>query len=164
VEWQAVKALTEAGMLVIAAGGGGIPVVRDADERLHGVEAVIDKDLAAQRLASLVGARTLALLTEVEAVAVDFGTPQQRPLGTVSLKEMKRYYAAGQFPPGSMGPKVQAAIEFLEEGGERAVITSTQKLAAAVGTQKGMPQQVGTQIVAQKASRAVAGARQERPA
>jgi carbamate kinase len=132
VEWSAIKTLAEAGILVVAAGGGGIPVIQERDGSLKGVEAVIDKDLSAQRLASLIRARTLVLLTEVEAVAVNFGTPQQRPLGVVSMAEIKKYQAEGQFPPGSMGPKVRAAIEFLEAGGERVVITSADRLVTAV--------------------------------
>lgn len=141
-EWEAVRHLVAAGVLVIAAGGGGIPVVRGADGFLQGVDAVIDKDLAAQKLAALVKARTLVLLTEVEAVAVDFATPQQRPLGLVELEEVRRHMRAGQFPAGSMGPKVQAAIDFLESGGERVIITSPTNLIAAVN---GLA--TGTQIV-----------------
>ena len=142
VEWEAIKLLAEAGALVVASGGGGIPVVDDG--RLQGVEAVIDKDLSAQRLATLIGARTLVLLTEVPAVAVDFGTPQQRPLGVVSLQTIKQYFAEGHFPPGSMGPKVRAAIAFLEEAGERVIITSADNLVSAVNSDVH-----GTQIVRQ---------------
>lgn len=156
VEWAAVRALLHAGVLVIAAGGGGIPVVRRGQE-LVGVEAVIDKDLAAQRLAALVGADVLVLLTEVDQVAIAFGTPEQRPLGMCSLAEMKAHYANGEFPAGSMGPKVRAAIDFLDAGGVRAVITSAPLLVPAVkdGT-------VGTQVVvpareARRGERALAG-------
>lgn len=155
VEWPAIRALVESGTLVIAAGGGGVPVVTGAGGELRGVEAVIDKDLAAQRLASLVGADTLALLTEVEAVAVNFGTPDQRPLGAVTLDEMKQYLAEGQFPEGSMGPKVRAAVAFLEEGGTRAIITSPRRLVSAVSGHR-----VGTQVVhnvAAKTERSAAG-------
>ncbi len=150
VEWQAIAALLQQGILVIAAGGGGIPVV-ERDGRLHGVEAVIDKDLAAQRLATLVGARVLVLLTEVDAVAIDYGTPRQRQLGVVSLAEMKAYHKAGHFPPGSMGPKVQAAVEFIEAGGERAIITSTAFLSEAVNDVRR-----GTQVVRSTADLPVA--------
>jgi carbamate kinase len=143
VEWPSIKLLADAGVLVIATGGGGIPVMRAADGELRGVEAVIDKDLAACRLGALVGARTLVLLTEVEAVAINFGTPEQKPLGIVTLHEMKQHFLDGQFPPGSMGPKVRSAIEFLEAGGERVIITSTNKLVSAVEDRS-----VGTQIVA----------------
>jgi carbamate kinase len=132
VEWPAIRALIGSDVLTIAAGGGGIPVVREPDGALSGVEAVIDKDLAAERLASLVNATDLVLLTEVENVAVDFGTPRQRPLGSVSLEELKGYAADGQFPEGSMGPKVRAVIKFLESGGRRAVITSAERLLEAV--------------------------------
>jgi carbamate kinase len=142
VEWPAVRSLVAAGVLVIAAGGGGIPVVCEADGSLRGVEAVIDKDLAAQRLASLVQARTLVLLTEVDAVAVDFGTPQQRALQLVELHELKGYLQSGQFPAGSMGPKVKACVDFLESGGDRAIITSAANLIAAVN---GLT--TGTQVV-----------------
>lgn len=142
VEWEAIKLLADSGVLVVAAGGGGIPVVGDETGRLAGVEAVIDKDLSAQRLATLIGARTLVLLTEVAAVAINFGTPEQRPLGLVSLAEMRRHYDEGQFPPGSMGPKVRAAIAFLEEVGERVIITSSDNLVEAVTGGR-----IGTQIV-----------------
>lgn len=137
VEWPAIRALVEAGQIVIAAGGGGVPVVRAADGAYEGVEAVIDKDRSAQRLATLVGANVLVLLTEVESVAVDFGTPEQRPLHEVSLEEIRRYHAEGQFPKGSMGPKIEAAIAFLEAGGERVIITSTQYVGDAVDGRAG---------------------------
>jgi carbamate kinase len=143
VEWPVIKTLVEAGTLVIAAGGGGVPVVRDEDGTLRGVEAVIDKDAAAQRLASLVGARTLALLTEVPQVALNFGTPQQRALGCVTVEELAAHASDGQFPPGSMGPKVGAALEFLRRGGRRAIITTPELLAEAVADSA-----VGTQVVA----------------
>jgi carbamate kinase len=141
VEWEAVRAVVDSGALVIAAGGGGVPVI-EQDHRFVGVEAVIDKDRAAQKLANLVGAHTLVLLTEVENVAVDFGTPTQRWLNVVSLDEMRAYLHEGQFPAGSMGPKVEAALTFIESGGERAIITSTDRLVAAMNSRE-----VGTQIV-----------------
>jgi carbamate kinase len=137
VEWPAIRALLDADQIVIAAGGGGVPVVRKPDGTYDGVEAVIDKDRSAQKLATLVGANVLVLLTEVEAVAVDFGTPDQRPLHEVSLDEIRRYQADGQFPKGSMGPKIEAAIAFLEAGGERVIITDTRHLRAAVDGQGG---------------------------
>lgn len=137
VEWPAIRALIDAGQIVIAAGGGGVPVVRSADGGYEGVEAVIDKDRSAQRLATLVEANVLVLLTEVESVAVDFGTPEQRPLHHVSLEEIRGYYAEGQFPRGSMGPKIESAIAFLEAGGERVIITSAQHLGDAVAGRAG---------------------------
>lgn len=142
VEWPAIKCLVEDGVLVIATGGGGIPVVEEPDGTLAGVEAVIDKDLAARRLATLLSARTLVLLTEVDEVSVDFGTPAERPLKRVSLEEMEHYYQEGQFPAGSMGPKVRAAIDFLGAGGSRAIITTASHLVEAVGGAD-----VGTQIL-----------------
>jgi carbamate kinase len=132
VEWPSIRSLVADGQLVIAAGGGGVPVVERSPGDYAGVEAVIDKDGSAEVLASLVGADTLVLLTEVEAVAVDFGTPRQRPLSDVPLSELKGYYEAGQFPDGSMGPKIRAVIQFLEAGGKRAIITSTRHLMTAV--------------------------------
>lgn len=142
VEWLAVRALLDAGALVIAAGGGGVPVVQSEDG-LVGVEAVIDKDLAAERLGSLVKAHTLILLTEVDRVSLDFGTPDERQLGEVSLAEMKAHERDGQFPPGSMGPKIRAAVSFLEDGGKRAIITSPTRLVDAVRDRS-----IGTQLVA----------------
>lgn len=132
VEWPAIKAMIEADVLTIAAGGGGVPVIKESDGSLTGVEAVIDKDLAAERLASLVGATDFVLLTEVDAIAVDFGTPQQRPLGRVSLDEIGKHAADGQFPDGSMGPKVRAAMAFLKSGGRRAIVTSASRLQEAL--------------------------------
>jgi carbamate kinase len=134
VEYPAIAALLEAGITVIAAGGGGIPVVRVGSDggELAGIEAVIDKDRASARLAVLVEADTLVLLTDVERVAVGFGTPEARWLDQVSLEEMRDHMDAGEFPPGSMGPKVESAIRFLQDGGERAIITSTGNLVKAV--------------------------------
>jgi carbamate kinase len=131
VEWPAIRALLDVGQIVIAAGGGGVPVVRTPQGGYDGVEAVIDKDRSAQKLATLVGANVLVLLTEVEAVAVHFGTPDQRPLHDVSLDEIRSHYAEGEFPKGSMGPKIEAAIAFLEAGGERVIITSAANLGSA---------------------------------
>jgi carbamate kinase len=137
VEASAIRALIQSGAIVVAGGGGGIPVVRDADRSLRGVEAVIDKDLAAERLASLVGADTLVLLTGVRKVALDYGTPQQRDLASVSIADAERYLADGQFPAGSMGPKVKAATKFLTNGGEQAIVTSPEALADALAGREG---------------------------
>lgn len=156
VEWPAVRALLDVGTMVIASGGGGVPVIASDTGALRGVEAVIDKDLAAQRLGSLVGAHTLVLLTEVENVAINFGTPEERPLGAVTLDELKSYEAEGQFPPGSMGPKVRAAIGFLDEGGQRVIITTAHNLVAAV--QGG---DVGTQVRHSVATPAVGPSRRQ---
>jgi carbamate kinase len=139
VEERAIRALLEGGAIVIAAGGGGVPVVRQADGSLVGVEAVIDKDLASALLAANLGAEVLLILTGVEHVALDFGRPTQRHLHEVRASELAGHADAGQFAPGSMLPKVQAALRFLERGGGRAVITtpelSEKALAGETGTQ-----------------------------
>lgn len=136
-EREAVISLIDSGAIVIAAGGGGIPVVETA-AGLRGVEAVIDKDLAGQRLANDIGADILLILTDVEAVALDWGLPTQRFLHDVSLAEASAYQAEGHFQAGSMGPKVAAACNFLAAGGEMAIIASlqaaTQALAGKTGT------------------------------
>jgi carbamate kinase len=136
-----VEALMCTRTVVIAGGGGGIPVVRDAMGCRHGVEAVIDKDLTAGLMANILGIHDMMILTAVPRVAVDFGKPQQRELGRVGLSEMRRHQADGHFPPGSMGPKVEAALRFLESGGRRVVITS---LDTAVPALRG---ETGTHIV-----------------
>ena len=128
----AVRALLAAGHVVVAAGGGGIPVVRDADGRLRGVEAVIDKDLTAALLARTLDADVLVIATDVDHAAVDWGTPQQRELERVSLAEMRGYATAGQFASGSMGPKVEAATRFVAGGGPRSIITSLAHITDAV--------------------------------
>src|SRR2546429_2425451 len=124
------------GRLVIAAGGGGIPVVR-RDGKLVGVEAVIDKDLAAAALARAIGWTHLVIATDVPQVALDFGKPSQRFLDRLTVTEAKKHLADGQFPPGSMGPKVEAVVEFPEHGGQHAVITDLGNLATAVAGKAG---------------------------
>ena len=119
------------GRVVIAAGGGGIPVVR-RDGKLVGVEAVIDKDLAAAVLARSIGWKHLVIATDVPQVALDFGKPSQRFLDRLTASEARKYLAQGEFPPGSMGPKIEAVVEFLEAGGEHAVITDLEHLGLAV--------------------------------
>lgn len=136
-----VEALMCTRTVVIAGGGGGIPVVRDAQGCRHGVEAVIDKDLTAGLMAHILGVHDMMILTAVPRVALHFGTPEQRDLDRASLSQMRRYQAAGHFPAGSMGPKVEAAIRFLEAGGRRVVITS---LDTAVPALRG---ETGTHIV-----------------
>jgi len=131
LEAAAIRDLVEAGHVVIACGGGGIPVTRQGD-RLEGVEAVVDKDLAAWRLAAELGAGLLALVTGVDSVCLDHGTPRQRAIAEMSLAESEALGRAGQFPPGSMGPKVDAAGRFLRDGGELAVITSAEHVLDAV--------------------------------
>lgn len=144
VEAPVIRTLIAEGVLVIAAGGGGIPVVR-RESRYHGVEAVIDKDLASAVLARDLGARVMVMSTAVEHVALDYGTPRQRPIGLLTLDDARRHLADGQFPPGSMGPKITAAIRFLESGGETVIITTPAAVGAALAGQG------GTRIVARVA-------------
>jgi carbamate kinase len=141
VDAPAVAALVAAGFIVVANGGGGIPVVRDADGSLRGVEAVIDKDLGAAVLARALGVEVLVIATDVEAAVVGWGTPGARALGQVCVSELRGYAAEGHFASGSMGPKVEAALRFVEAGGTRAVITSLDRITEAV------PGKTGTVIV-----------------
>lgn len=131
VEMAAVRTLLSGGAVVLAAGGGGIAVAAGPDGRLSALDAVIDKDLAAAGLATAVGAGELFLLTGVDCVLLDHGTPRQRPVHRLDPCEAGRYLADGQFPPGSMGPKITAALAFLRDGGQRAIITSARLLRAA---------------------------------
>ena len=118
-----VDALVKRGTIVIAGGGGGMPVTRDKRGVRTGVPAVIDKDLTSAHIANVLGIDELLILTAVPRVAVNFGKPNRRELGEVTLEEIKAYHHEGHFPPGSMGPKVDAAIRFLERGGKRAIIS-----------------------------------------
>ena len=131
MEAASIRALVDAGHVVISVGGGGIPVVEDGDGRLQGVEAVIDKDLGAERLAVAVGADALIILTDVNGAALDYGTPREKWLGEVSLKDLKTYEAEGHFKKGSMGPKVKAIIRFLEHGGKQGIIASLDRVLEA---------------------------------
>ena len=119
-------------VIVIAAGGGGIPVYYEEDGTLEGVDAVIDKDRASALMAHEIGAEMLVILTGVNKVAINFGKDNEQKLDKISLSEAKQYHEAGHFPPGSMGPKIEAAIDFLEQGGERVVISSIERAAKAV--------------------------------
>ncbi|HYQ96284.1 MAG TPA: carbamate kinase [Candidatus Eisenbacteria bacterium] len=132
VEIEAIRNLVREGTIVIAAGGGGIPVSRQWDGALQGVEAVIDKDFASSLLARLLGTEALVMVTSVDRVAVDFGKPEQRDLPTASASELERLLAEGHFPPGSMGPKVRAAIEFVRGGGCSVTITTPEKIREAL--------------------------------
>ena len=142
VELEAVRSLIAAGFIVIAAGGGGIPVVRDAAGMLRGVEAVIDKDRASALLATAIGADLLLISTEVEQVALNFKRPDQRLLKQLTVAEAQQHLAAGQFPAGSMGPKIEASIAFIQHGGKEALITNPANIERALGGQ------TGTRIVA----------------
>lgn len=132
VESAALRRLLAPGLVVICCGGGGVPVIERPDGRLEGVEAVIDKDLAASLVARELAADALLLLTAVPEVRLDFGTPQERPLHEVRLRELEAYARAGQFAAGSMGPKVEAACQFLRAGGARAIITAPACALAAL--------------------------------
>jgi carbamate kinase len=132
VEIEAIRALAGAGLLVVACGGGGVPVVRGDDGKLLGVEGVIDKDLTASLLARELGARVLVLLSAVSEVAVNYGAPSARPLADVSAREISVLQSEGHFAPGSMGPKIQAALNFLNGGGEVAIVTAAGLLADAL--------------------------------
>ncbi len=131
VEFEQIAALARAGMLVIAAGGGGIPVVR-RDGGLSGAEAVIDKDRASAVLARAVDASLLVMLTGVDCVALDFGTRWQRDMARLTVSDAERLLAEGEFPPGSMGPKVESAARFVREAGGVAIVTCAERLLDAV--------------------------------
>lgn len=136
VELPVIRELVKAGVLVIACGGGGIPVVR-VRGIYHGVEAVIDKDPASALLANALGAETLVISTATDCVYLDYKKPTQRPLRNVRLSQLEAYCAAGQFPPGNMGPKIDAAKRFLQGGGREVIITSYENFAAAVAGSSG---------------------------
>jgi len=127
---------------VVACGGGGIPVVEDAQGDLQGVEAVIDKDFASSLLARSLGADALVFLTGVAQVALDFNKPAQRPVDRMTLAEARRHLAEGQFEEGSMGPKIAALIEFAAAGGKLGLVTDTPNL------QRAMRGEAGTRLVA----------------
>ncbi|HET9887535.1 MAG TPA: carbamate kinase [bacterium] len=140
VEWSAIRALIGKGFVVIGAGGGGIPVAR-VHGGLAGLEAVIDKDRAAAVLARQLDAERLVILTAVAQVSLDFGKETQRGIDRITTRDARAHLNAGQFPPGNMGPKMEAAIEFVESGGDEAIITSPEELLAA------MEGRAGTHVV-----------------
>jgi carbamate kinase len=132
IEGEIIKKLVDAGVIVIASGGGGIPVILGENGEYKGVEAVIDKDLAGEKLAEAVKADVFLILTDVEEVKLNYGKPDERGVDKMSLTEAKKYLEEGHFLPGSMGPKVRACIKFLEWGGEKAIITSLDKVLEAL--------------------------------
>ncbi len=142
VQLEAIKLLLQAGHSVIAGGGGGIPVIRDSSGFLVGVEAVIDKDRLSALLAAELGADLFIILTGVAKVALDFGKPTQRWVDRLTAAEARQHLAEGQFPVGSMGPKIESALAFLEGGGHEVLITTAEALATED------PATVGTRIVA----------------
>jgi carbamate kinase len=142
IQLESIKLLLEAGHCVIAGGGGGIPVIRDVSGLLVGVEAVIDKDRLSSLLANQLGADTYVILTGVPKVALDFNRPTQRWVSQLTASEAARHLADGQFPAGSMGPKIESALAFLKAGGHEVLITSAEAL------EKEPYATVGTRIVA----------------
>ncbi len=137
VEKESIIRLLESGEVVIAAGGGGIPVIVKEDGSLEGVDAVVDKDLASSVLALDIKADYLMMLTGVENVCLDYGESDQKPLETITVEEAERYMAEEHFPPGSMGPKIQAAVNFLKGGGESVFITAIDKVCEAIAGKTG---------------------------
>ena len=137
VELDVIRLLVEGGYIVIAVGGGGIPVVRNEQGELVGVEAVIDKDLGSSLLATNLGADTFVISTTVDAVYLNFGNENQRPIRRATLPEIKRYLEEGHFKPGSMRPKIEASIQFLEGGGKKALITTPEYLLRAIKGESG---------------------------
>ncbi|AHF81158.1 carbamate kinase [Thermococcus paralvinellae] len=140
IEKDIIRDLVKKGFIVIASGGGGIPVIEE-NGQLKGVEAVIDKDLAGEKLAEVVNADIFMILTDVNGAAINYGKPNEKWLHKVTVDELKKYYEEGHFKKGSMGPKVLAAIRFVEWGGERAVIAALDKAVEA------LEGKTGTQIV-----------------
>jgi len=132
IEGEAIRKMVDMGMVVIASGGGGIPVIKNEKGELEGVNAVIDKDLAGERLAEAVNADIMLILTDVEKVKLNFGKPDEKDIDSMSVEEAKKFLKEGHFPPGSMGPKVLACIRFVEHGGKKAIITSLEKALEAL--------------------------------
>jgi carbamate kinase len=149
LEKDAIFELTQSGTVVVACGGGGIPVAWEGNSLL-GVEGVIDKDRASGLLATQIRASKLIIVTSVDQVALRYRQPGQQWLGTLTVAEARAHLAAGEFPPGSMGPKIEAAIEFIEKGGEECIITSTEQVAAA------LEGKAGTHIIAAWGRRSLA--------
>ncbi len=137
VEKGTIKDLIDDGKVVIAVGGGGVPVMRLPDGTLSGVDAVIDKDRASALLANLIGADELCILTGVEKVAVNYRKPDQRLFDALTVAECERYLAEGQFPKGSMGPKIEAACDFIRRGGQKVIVTSLERAEAAIDGRAG---------------------------
>ncbi len=141
LEKETIIRLYESGTLVISSGGGGIPVIRDRDGRLSGVEAVLDKDRTAALLAKIVGVETLLILTDVEKVSINYGKPDQRGLDRMTVEQCKRYLVEGQFPSGSMGPKIESAITFLSNSKGKQVL-----IASLEGAEEALEGKTGTTI------------------
>jgi carbamate kinase len=133
LEKETIIRLFEAGTLVISAGGGGVPVIRDKSGKIRGVEAVLDKDRTAALLAMILGVETLLILTDVEKVFINYGKPGQRALDRMTVRECRKYLSEGQFPSGSMGPKIESAVSFLAgSSGKRVGIASLEMAEEAL--------------------------------
>lgn len=137
VNRQVIQHLVDEGIIVIAAGGGGIPVYVEVDGTFEGVDAVIDKDRASAVLAHDIAARTLVILTGVDRVCIDFGKPGEQPIDRCTIAQAREWLSQGQFPSGSMGPKVEAAVSFLEQGGSKVIITSLDQARDAIAGRAG---------------------------
>jgi carbamate kinase len=137
LEKDVIRKLLDHHYIVIAAGGGGIPVYIDPRLGYEGVDAVIDKDRASAVLGREVGAELFLILTSIDQAVINFGKPNQKALGEVTVSEMRKYYDEGHFPPGSMGPKVEAAVDFVNHGGRLVIITSLEKASEALAGNAG---------------------------
>ncbi|MDG6900637.1 MAG: carbamate kinase [Nitrososphaerota archaeon] len=137
IEAELISSLAETGSIVVASGGGGIPVVQKPNGDLEGVDAVIDKDLSAEKLAEAVGADLLLILTNVERVKLDYGKPGERDVESMTVAEAKKHMKEGQFAPGSMGPKVLACVRYAEWGGRPGIITSLERAILALDGKEG---------------------------
>jgi len=137
LEADVIKKLVDAGVIVIASGGGGIPVLEDEEGNYQGIEAVIDKDLAGERLAEIVGADIFLILTDVGEAKINYGKANEKGLSKITFEEAKQYFDEGHFLAGSMGPKVKACLRFLKNGGKKAIITSLDKALEALKEQSG---------------------------
>jgi carbamate kinase len=136
-QWRMIRESAEAGHVVIACGGGGVPVIAKKNGAFEGVEAVIDKDSTSSILATQIGAEILIILTEVPNIYTGFNTEEQRKISAVTIEELRELYQSGEFPKGSMGPKVKAVIDFLDRGGKRAIVTDPSTLPRALGGRGG---------------------------
>lgn len=136
IQWREIKKLIQMDFIVIACGGGGIALIKKK-KNFFGVEAVIDKDLASEKLAEQIEADILLIATDVDKVSLNYQTPEQVDLDVLTVTEAKKYLKEGHFPLGSMGPKVQAMINFMEHGGERAIITHIEKIQASLDGKAG---------------------------
>ena len=137
LEAEVIKKLVDTGVVVIASGGGGIPVLEDEQGNYKGIEAVIDKDLAGERLAEIIDADIFLILTDVENAKINYGKANEKSLGKITFEEAKQYLDEGHFLAGSMGPKVKACLRFLKNGGKKAIITSLDKALEALKEQSG---------------------------